>query len=107
MQVVGSSPTGGTRSSYKGLIEKGSIVDQTTQLKNFFEMHARVNERAESLEQLVEKNADMPYIPVNPLALAQEAVLLRVLNHALVQLYEGHLELRELLTKTIYEYNQK
>ena len=83
------------------------MPDETTQLEIFFELHAKVKERAESLEQLVEKNIGMPYIPVNPLALAQEAVLLRVLNDTLKQLYEGHLEIRDILTQKIAELDKK
>ena len=83
------------------------MPDETTGLELFFELHAKVDERAASLEKLFMGNIGATYIPMNPLAIAQEAALLRTLNHALKELYEGHLQIRDILTQKIAELDKK
>ena len=83
------------------------MPDETTELEFFFELHAKVEERAASLEKLFMGNLGAPYIPINPVAIAQEAALLRTLNHALKELYEGHLQIRDMLTQKLAELDKK
>lgn len=83
------------------------MPDKTTELEAFFELHAKVEERAADLEKLFMGNLEAPYIPMNPLAIAQEAALLRTLNHALQTLYEGHLQVRDMLMQKIAELDKK
>ena len=83
------------------------MPDKTTGLEFFFELHAKVDERAASLEKLFMGNIGATYIPMNPMAIAQEAALLRTLNHALKELYEGHLQIRDILTQKLAELDKK
>lgn len=46
------------------------MPDETTGLEFFFEMHAKVKERAADLEKLFNDNIGATYIPMNPLAIA-------------------------------------
>ena len=83
------------------------MPDKTTELEFFFELHAKVDERAASREKLFMGNIGATYIPINPMAIAQEAALLRTLNHALKELYEGHLQIRDILTQKLAELDKK
>ena len=83
------------------------MPDETTELEFFFELHAKVEERAASLEKLFNDNIGATYIPMNPLAIADEAAILRTLNHALQTLYEGYLQVRDMLMQKIAELDKK
>ena len=83
------------------------MPDKITELEFFFEVHAKVEERAADLEKLFNDNIGATYIPMNPLAIADEAAILRTLNHALQTLYEGHLQVRDMLMQKIAELDKK
>lgn len=83
------------------------MPDETTELEFFFELHAKVEERAADLEKLYNDNIGASYLPMNPLAIADEVVVLRTLNHALQTLYEGHLQVRDMLMQKMAELDKK